>query len=105
MTLQNKHRLTLFSKLLNYHSPKPFSKTGLFSKRNPSAILSHFIRTKKPPKPSPSEQARAIYQLSHVKLADPQRSLHDQVIISNLMFWYLGRQQPRKVSCATVNAQ
>ncbi|KAG1144094.1 hypothetical protein G6F37_010122 [Rhizopus arrhizus] len=96
MTLQN--RLTLFNKLLQYNRQKPFSKYGLFSKRNPSAFhkLSQFIRTKKPPKLSrcPLEQERDIYQLSHVKLADPQRSLHDQVIISNLMFWYLGRQQP-----------
>ncbi|KAG0300576.1 hypothetical protein BGZ98_009071 [Dissophora globulifera] len=33
---------------------------------------------------------RAIYRLSHVKLANPRRPLHEQVLISNMMFWYLG---------------
>ncbi|KAG0747635.1 hypothetical protein G6F57_007568 [Rhizopus arrhizus] len=95
MTLQNKYRLTLFNKLLEYSLQKPFSKHGLL-KRNPSTFhkLAQFIRTKKPSKLSRSPSERDIYQLSHVKLANPQRSLHDQVIISNLMFWYLGRQQP-----------
>ncbi|SAM07666.1 hypothetical protein [Absidia glauca] len=32
---------------------------------------------------------RGVYRLSHVKLANPRRPLHDQVIISNFMFWYL----------------
>lgn len=32
---------------------------------------------------------RAIYRLSHTKLANPRRPLHEQVLISNLMFWYL----------------
>ncbi|KAI9271923.1 hypothetical protein BDA99DRAFT_307981 [Phascolomyces articulosus] len=32
---------------------------------------------------------RAIYRLSHSKLANPRRPLHEQVLISNLMFWYL----------------
>ena len=52
--------------------------------------------------PSPSPQAggpyarypihveRAIYRLSHIKLANPRRPLCEQVLISNLMFWYLG---------------
>ncbi|KAF9423025.1 40S ribosomal protein S4, partial [Entomortierella beljakovae] len=33
---------------------------------------------------------RAIYRLSHVKLANVRRPLHEQVMISNMMFWYLG---------------
>ncbi|KAG0246203.1 hypothetical protein BGX31_003917 [Mortierella sp. GBA43] len=33
---------------------------------------------------------RAIYRLSHVKLANPRRPLQEQVLISNMMFWYLG---------------
>ena len=52
--------------------------------------------------PSPTPQAggpyarypihveRAIYRLSHIKLANPRRPLCEQVLISNLMFWYLG---------------
>lgn len=32
---------------------------------------------------------RAIYRLSHFKLANPRRPLAEQVMISNLMFWYL----------------
>ena len=52
--------------------------------------------------PSPAPQAggpyarypihveRAIYRLSHIKLANPRRPLYEQVLISNLMFWYLG---------------
>ncbi|KAJ9479083.1 Protein ZDS1 [Pseudozyma hubeiensis] len=32
---------------------------------------------------------RAVYRLSHIKLANPRRPLFEQVLISNLMFWYL----------------
>lgn len=32
---------------------------------------------------------RAIYRLSHVKLSNPRRALVEQVLISNMMFWYL----------------
>ncbi|ORX59626.1 hypothetical protein DM01DRAFT_1381181 [Hesseltinella vesiculosa] len=38
----------------------------------------------------PIHMERAIYRLSHMKLANPRRPLHEQVIISNFMFWYLG---------------
>jgi hypothetical protein len=37
----------------------------------------------------PIHTERAIYRLSHMKLTNPRRPLHDQVTISNLMFWYL----------------
>ncbi|CAG8607076.1 7041_t:CDS:2 [Ambispora gerdemannii] len=37
----------------------------------------------------PIHMERAIYRLSHVKLANPRRPLHEQVLISNMMFWYL----------------
>ncbi|KAG0741749.1 hypothetical protein G6F60_004884 [Rhizopus arrhizus] len=37
----------------------------------------------------PLHVERAIYKLSHVKLANPRRPLKEQVLISNLMFWYL----------------
>ncbi|KAI8370602.1 uncharacterized protein BYT42DRAFT_582992 [Radiomyces spectabilis] len=52
----------------------------------------------------PIHMERAIYRLSHIKLANPRRPLHEQVIISNMMFWYLsiissqnhGGEQPSK---------
>ncbi len=31
-----------------------------------------------------------MYRLSHIKLANARRPLYEQVLISNLMFWYLG---------------
>ncbi|KAI8992531.1 hypothetical protein BDB01DRAFT_832826 [Pilobolus umbonatus] len=37
----------------------------------------------------PLHVERAIYRLSHIKLANPRRPLKEQVLISNLMFWYL----------------
>ncbi len=48
-----------------------------------------------PPPPSnqysryPIRIERAIYRLGHIKLAEPRRPLYQQVLISNLMFWYL----------------
>lgn len=39
---------------------------------------------------------RAIYHLSHVKLTNPKRPLHHQVMISNFMFWYLSLQQQQQ---------
>ncbi|KAH8997844.1 hypothetical protein EDB86DRAFT_2913602 [Lactarius hatsudake] len=48
----------------------------------------------------PIHVERAIYRLSHIKLANPRRALYEQVLISNLMFWYLGvinkTQQPQQ---------
>ncbi|KAI8982361.1 hypothetical protein BDF20DRAFT_467526 [Mycotypha africana] len=41
----------------------------------------------------PLHVERAIYRLSHMKLADIRRPLRQQVLISNLMFWYLSIQQ------------
>ncbi|KAJ1652338.1 hypothetical protein IWQ61_007306 [Dispira simplex] len=38
---------------------------------------------------------RAIYRLSHIKLANPRRPLLHQVLISNMMFWYLSIINPR----------
>ncbi|KAF9350376.1 40S ribosomal protein S4, X isoform, partial [Mortierella sp. AD094] len=40
---------------------------------------------------------RAIYRLSHVKLANPRRPLQEQVLISNMMFWYLGVIQQQQM--------
>ncbi|PWN50557.1 hypothetical protein IE53DRAFT_88776 [Violaceomyces palustris] len=50
---------------------------------------------------------RAVYRLSHIKLANPRRPLYEQVLISNLMFWYLSiinrsqqQQQQQQIQAA-----
>lgn len=48
----------------------------------PSGRYSNFYRL-------PIHVERAVYRLSHIKLANPRRPLYEQVLISNLMFWYL----------------
>ncbi|PKI85192.1 hypothetical protein MVES1_001037 [Malassezia vespertilionis] len=37
----------------------------------------------------PLHVERSLYRLSHFKLANPRRALQEQVVISNMMFWYL----------------
>jgi hypothetical protein len=57
----------------------------------------------------PIHVERAIYRLSHIKLANPRRALYEQVLISNLMFWYLGvinkTQQPHSQQQQTQQEQ
>ncbi|KAG6857442.1 hypothetical protein H0H87_003509 [Tephrocybe sp. NHM501043] len=57
----------------------------------------------------PIHVERAIYRLSHIKLANPRRPLYEQVLISNLMFWYLGvinkPQSPQSPSTQPQTAQ
>ena len=57
----------------------------------------------------PIHVERAIYRLSHIKLANPRRALYEQVLISNLMFWYLGvinkTQQPQSQQQQTQQQQ
>ncbi|KAJ1919854.1 hypothetical protein IWQ60_007147, partial [Tieghemiomyces parasiticus] len=48
---------------------------------------------------------RAIYRLSHIKLANPRRPLVHQVLISNMMFWYLSIINPRANGPADYYAQ
>ncbi|KAG2218864.1 hypothetical protein INT45_011288, partial [Circinella minor] len=43
----------------------------------------------------PIHVERAVYRLSHMKLANPRRPLHQQVVISNFMFWYLSIINPQ----------
>ncbi|KAI8582910.1 hypothetical protein K450DRAFT_268849 [Umbelopsis ramanniana AG] len=45
----------------------------------------------------PVHVERAIYRLSHYKLSNPRRPLHHQVLISNLMFWYLSIINGQKI--------
>ncbi|KAI8968219.1 hypothetical protein BDF20DRAFT_991187 [Mycotypha africana] len=54
---------------------------------NDSSIISKSSTISYPRLPVHLE--RAIYHLSHMKLSNPRRPLRDQVVISNLMFWYL----------------
>jgi hypothetical protein len=37
----------------------------------------------------PLLEERAIYRMAHIKLANPRRSLHSQVLLSNFMYSYL----------------
>ncbi|EKM50189.1 uncharacterized protein PHACADRAFT_264778 [Phanerochaete carnosa HHB-10118-sp] len=87
--------------------------------RETAAALLGASKSAKSYVPSPSPQPmqgyarypihveRAIYRLSHIKLANPRRPLYEQVLISNLMFWYLGviNKSPTPASPAASNAQ
>ncbi|KAG2212366.1 hypothetical protein INT47_001727 [Mucor saturninus] len=85
---------------------KRFTLSSLFSRKskhansaNMDAIIAGSTITNEAPKDFqlnrmnmtrlPLHVERAIYKLSHVKLANPRRPLHEQVLISNQMFWYL----------------
>ncbi|KAG9007648.1 hypothetical protein FRB90_009331 [Tulasnella sp. 427] len=79
-------------------------KGGLLSGAGPAAAAALLGASKssknqmRPPSPNltnnysryPIHVERAVYRLSHIKLANPRRPLYEQVLISNLMFWYLG---------------
>ena len=87
--------------------------------RETAAALLGTSKSAKSYAPSPSPQPlqgyarypihveRAIYRLSHIKLANPRRPLYEQVLISNLMFWYLGviNKSPTPASPAASNTQ
>ncbi|KAI9636986.1 uncharacterized protein MKK02DRAFT_45695 [Dioszegia hungarica] len=61
------------------HSPAPSPTTPGFQTNG----AGNFARY-------PIHVERAVYRLSHIKLANARRPLYEQVLISNLMFWYLG---------------
>jgi Activator of mitotic machinery Cdc14 phosphatase activation C-term len=71
----------------------PKSSRGYVPSPSPQPPVNNFSRY-------PIHVERAIYRLSHIKLANPRRALYEQVLISNLMFWYLGvinkTQQPQQ---------
>ncbi|KAI8061357.1 hypothetical protein BDF21DRAFT_429364 [Thamnidium elegans] len=88
----------------NSSSSKRFTLSSLFSRKskhtsNLDSVITNGALTKEAPKDFqlnrmyltrlPLHVERAIYKLSHVKLANPRRPLHEQVLISNQMFWYL----------------
>lgn len=62
-------------------SAKSLQASGTSSPTSPG--FSNFARY-------PIHVERAVYRLSHIKLANARRPLIEQVLISNLMFWYLG---------------
>ncbi|OCF79169.1 hypothetical protein I204_01116 [Kwoniella mangroviensis CBS 8886] len=84
------------------------SSVSNFSSAGPAAAAALLGSSKSakslgvPPSPSPISPGfssyarypihveRAVYRLSHIKLANARRPLYEQVLISNLMFWYLG---------------
>ncbi|AAW44008.2 hypothetical protein CNF01870 [Cryptococcus deneoformans JEC21] len=84
------------------------SSVSNFSSAGPAAAAALLGTSKSaksigaPPSPSPTSPnfqnyarypihvERAVYRLSHIKLANARRPLYEQVLISNLMFWYLG---------------
>ena len=70
----------------------PSSSPGLIPGANPYARY-------------PIHVERAIYRLSHIKLANPRRPLYEQVLISNLMFWYLGVINKAQNPTPTAQAQ
>ena len=41
----------------------------------------------------PILEERAIYRMAHIKLANPRRALHSQVLLSNFMYSYLAKVQ------------
>ncbi|KAI2633303.1 hypothetical protein GGS21DRAFT_520027 [Xylaria nigripes] len=41
----------------------------------------------------PILEERAIYRMAHIKLANPRRGLHSQVLLSNFMYAYLAKVQ------------
>lgn len=64
-------------------SAKAFHHQGSGTSSPTSPGFSNFARY-------PIHVERAVYRLSHIKLANARRPLIEQVLISNLMFWYLG---------------
>ncbi|KAK8844103.1 hypothetical protein IAR55_006897 [Kwoniella newhampshirensis] len=84
------------SSVANFSSAGPAAAAALLGSSKSAKSLGH------PPSPSLSSQGfnsfarypihveRAVYRLSHIKLANARRPLYEQVLISNLMFWYLG---------------
>ncbi|KAG0168132.1 hypothetical protein DFQ28_005335 [Apophysomyces sp. BC1034] len=99
---------------------KRFVLSSLFSRKSSSSSKSssteHLSSGPTPPKDFqlnkinqnrlPIHVERAIYRMSHIKLANPRRPLQEQVLISNLMFWYLSiiSSQQQQQSNATGDA-
>ncbi|KGO69242.1 Activator of mitotic machinery Cdc14 phosphatase activation C-terminal [Penicillium italicum] len=53
-------------------------------------------------------EERAIYRMAHIKLANPRRALHSQVLLSNFMYSYLAKVQqmhPQMPVASSVSSQ
>lgn len=85
---------------------------GLFggSKKKGDKELGHKKKDQRPLTPEPPQRVprpdvdyhwtrfpiieeRAIYRMAHIKLANPRRPLHSQVLLSNFMYSYLAKVQ------------
>ncbi|KAM7199665.1 hypothetical protein V8F33_004317 [Rhypophila sp. PSN 637] len=85
---------------------------GLFggSRKKGDKEPSHKKKDHRPPSPDPPPrpmrpdidfpwtrfpiiEERAIYRMAHIKLANPRRPLHSQVLLSNFMYSYLAKVQ------------
>ena len=92
---------SIFGRKKQEDQPQPIGGIGTGGREMAANILGPSKSSKNyvpPPSPTPAggyarypiHVERAIYRLSHIKLANPRRPLYEQVLISNLMFWYLG---------------
>ena len=84
------------SSIANFSSAGPAAAAALLGSSKSARSLG-FSPTLSPTFPGfssfaryPIHVERAVYRLSHIKLANARRPLYEQVLISNLMFWYLG---------------
>ena len=50
-------------------------------------------------------EERAIYRMAHIKLANPRRALHSQVLLSNFMYSYLAKVQQMQPQMMAASAQ
>ncbi|WWC91171.1 uncharacterized protein L201_006112 [Kwoniella dendrophila CBS 6074] len=92
----SKKKTEEISSVSNFSSAGPAAAAALLGSSKSAKSLGV------PPSPSPTSPGfssyarypihveRAVYRLSHIKLANARRPLYEQVLISNLMFWYLG---------------
>lgn len=92
----------LFSSIFGGSKKKAASSES--SQKPQKPVKTHSSRTVTPDPPSPQQQQyyytrfpihieRAIYRLSHLKLANPRRPLLQQVLLSNFMYSYLAKVQ------------
>ncbi|KAI8137762.1 hypothetical protein BJV82DRAFT_330604 [Fennellomyces sp. T-0311] len=67
----------------------------------PTTVTKHYINSYR----LPIHIERALYRLSHMKLASQRRPLHQQVVISNFMFWYLSIINPQPMNAQQAEGQ
>lgn len=77
---KNEYGSQMYSAATGMHNPSTGSLLDMYGK--PMVEQGYYTRY-------PIHIERAVYRLSHIKLANPRRPLYEQVLISNLMFWYL----------------